>query len=266
MEWENPMTARRPTIATSVLACLCAVVAGAAADETHPHIKIRGIYGGVPVELLERRKDTEGLRRQRHLHGFGRRSTQNGWRLLKKHGAKVFAEFNTMHVAGYLKDHPDAAPVGVDGKVCPPPQGWQGICPTHPGYRQFRMDAFRQVLERLRDRRHLARLPPQPRQLGAGRARHARHLLLRSLHRPVRAGDRDESARRNRRRSSPNCCSTNTRTDGCSGAATSSPIGSASFDRSLDETRPEGLARHVPLPLDATPISTGLCATSWPST
>jgi hypothetical protein len=66
--------------------------------------------------------------------------------LLKGQGARVFAEFNTMHVAAYLNDHPAAAPVGVDGKICPPPQGWQGICPTHRGYRKFRMDEFRRVL------------------------------------------------------------------------------------------------------------------------
>ena len=145
MEWENPMTVRRPAIATSVLACLCAVVAGAAADETHPHIKIRGIYGGVPVELLEDGKTLKDYGVNAIFMGSGGINTER-MALLKKHGAKVFAEFNTMHVAGYLKDHPDAAPVGVDGKVCPPPQGWQGICPTHPAYRQFRMDAFRQVL------------------------------------------------------------------------------------------------------------------------
>jgi hypothetical protein len=66
--------------------------------------------------------------------------------LLKKHGAQIFAEFNTMHVASYLREHPDAAPVGVDGEICPAPHGWQGICPTHAGYRKFRMDAFRKVL------------------------------------------------------------------------------------------------------------------------
>jgi hypothetical protein len=66
--------------------------------------------------------------------------------LLRQQGAKVLTEFNTMHVARYLKDHPDASPIGVDGKVCPPPQGWQGICPTHGGYRRFRMDAFRTLL------------------------------------------------------------------------------------------------------------------------
>jgi hypothetical protein len=59
----------------------------------------------------------------------------------------VYAEFNTLHVASYLDDHPDAAPIGVDGQVSPPPEGWQGICPTHDAYRAFRMDAFRELLE-----------------------------------------------------------------------------------------------------------------------
>ena len=64
----------------------------------------------------------------------------------KSPGLKVFAEFNTMHEAGYLKDHPDARPVGPDGRVAPPPDGWQGVCPTHEGYRRARMEAFRQTL------------------------------------------------------------------------------------------------------------------------
>ena len=59
----------------------------------------------------------------------------------------VYAEFNTLHVADYLKDHPEAAPIGADGRVSPPPQGWQGICPTHEAYRRFRMDAFRTLLQ-----------------------------------------------------------------------------------------------------------------------
>ena len=64
----------------------------------------------------------------------------------KAPGLKVFAEFNTMHEAGYLRDHPDARPVGADGRVAPPPDGWQGVCPTHEGYRRARMEAFRQTL------------------------------------------------------------------------------------------------------------------------
>lgn len=114
------------------------------AQTSRPHIKIRGIYGGVPVELLER-----GTLEQYGINAiFMGSSGVNDERLalLKQQGAQVFAEFNTMHVAAYVKDHPDAAPIGVDRQVCPPPHGWQGICPTHAGYRRFRMDAFRKVL------------------------------------------------------------------------------------------------------------------------
>ncbi len=125
--------------------CLCVVVSGAAAEEKRSHIEIRGVYGGVPVALLESGKMLKDYGINAIFMG-SRSMNAERTALLKKQGTRVFAEFNTMHVAGYLKDHPDAAPVGVNGKVCPPPHGWQGVCPTHPGYRKFRMDAFRKVL------------------------------------------------------------------------------------------------------------------------
>lgn len=108
-------------------------------------VDIRGIYGGVPAEWI-----AQG----RSLHDYGVNAIwigSGGLReddiaLLHAQGAKVYAEFDTMHEAGYLKSHPDAAPIGRDGQASPPPDGWQGICPTHPGYREERMGAFRTVL------------------------------------------------------------------------------------------------------------------------
>jgi hypothetical protein len=120
------------------------MTSGSSAEDKRPHISIRGIYGGVPVELLDHGRLQKYGVNAIFMGSAGINAKRVA--LLKEQGAKVFAEFNTMHVASYLKEHPDAAPVGVDGKVSPPPQGWQGICPTHPGYRQFRMDAFRSVL------------------------------------------------------------------------------------------------------------------------
>jgi hypothetical protein len=64
----------------------------------------------------------------------------------KSKNLKIFAEFNTMHEASYFKDCPDARPIGPDGQVSPPPDGWQGVCPTHPGYRRHRLEAFRRTL------------------------------------------------------------------------------------------------------------------------
>lgn len=128
-------------------ALVIALVAGnCVAQDQRPHITIRGIYGGVPAELLkEQSLEDAGINAV--WMGSGS-ATAERVALLKEQKARVFLEFNTMHVAGYLKEHPDAAPIGADGKVSPPPQGWQGICPTHPAYRKYRMNEFRDVLSR----------------------------------------------------------------------------------------------------------------------
>jgi len=114
--------------------------------EQRPHVQVRGIYGGVPAQLFERGATLAGYGVNALWIGSGG-LTVEAVELLKGQGARVFAEFNTLHDAPFLKEHPDAAPVGPDGKVCPPPDGWQGICPTHVGYRRYRMEAFRRVLE-----------------------------------------------------------------------------------------------------------------------
>lgn len=111
--------------------------------EDRPWIKIRGVYGGMPV--LPQGKTLKDFAINAVWVGSGgvNRDLVNS---LHGQGVKIFAEFNTMHDSGYLKEHPDAAPVGIDGQVCPPPDGWQGVCPTHAGYRRQRMQAFRETL------------------------------------------------------------------------------------------------------------------------
>jgi hypothetical protein len=129
---------------------LCCVAAPLDGMESQPtrSVSIRGIYGGVPTQFVERGKT---------LDDFGVNAIWVGTGGLNKHqvdslkiknpGLKVFAEFNSMHEASYLRDHPDAAPVGPDGARCPAPDGWQGVCPTHEGYRHSRMEAFRRALK-----------------------------------------------------------------------------------------------------------------------
>jgi hypothetical protein len=107
---------------------------------------LRGIYGGVPQEILDSGRTLRAFGVDAVWLGAGS-ITSERLALLRAQGVRVFAEFNTMHVAEYLKTHPDAAPVGADGRVSPPPDGWQGICPTHYAYRASRMQAFRTLLE-----------------------------------------------------------------------------------------------------------------------
>jgi hypothetical protein len=136
------MTKRLAGMITGLIA-FGAIAAGG--EETRPHIQVRGIYGGVPAELIADGKSLEDAG-VNAVFMSSRSVTKERVDTLRQQGAGVFAEFNTLHVATYLKEHPDAAPVGTDGKVCPAPHGWQGICPTHAAYREFRMSEFRNVL------------------------------------------------------------------------------------------------------------------------
>jgi hypothetical protein len=131
-------------IVNAVLATLPAL-ALASDPEPRPHVAMRGIYGGVPQEILDSGRSLRAFGLDAVWMGSGS-FTKERVALLRAQGVAVYAEFNTLHVADYLKEHPDAAPVGTDGRVSPPPDGWQGICPSHEAYRGSRMEAFRRLL------------------------------------------------------------------------------------------------------------------------
>lgn len=120
-----------------------------AKPEPRPWVEIRGIYGGIPTQIFEKGKTLEDYGVNAIWMGSTQVKRDEVEKLKADHpGVKVFAEFNTMHWVAYLRDHPDAAPIGPDGARSPAPNGWQGVCPTHPGYRLDRMTAFRETLEK----------------------------------------------------------------------------------------------------------------------
>jgi hypothetical protein len=110
-----------------------------------PWITVRGIYGGYPSQILDRGSKPADYGINAVWVGSGSLSAEQIDRYHKL-GLKVFAEFNSMHSAQFLKDHPDAAPIGPDGKPSPAPSGWQGVSAVHSGYRANRMDEFRRLL------------------------------------------------------------------------------------------------------------------------
>ena len=129
-----------------VVLLLAGVVSAGDAPGRRAHVTIRGIYGGLPAMLMENGRTLKGSGVDAVWIGE-RGITRERVERLEAQGARVFAEFNTLHRADYVKKHPDAAPVGVDGKRAPAPHGWQGVCPTHEPYRRWRMQAFRRLLE-----------------------------------------------------------------------------------------------------------------------
>lgn len=130
---------------TCLALAIVVFVPAAFAAEPRPHIAVRGIYGGVPVELMERGASLADRGVTAIWIGSGQLTAERVAQV-KTAGAQIFAEFNTLHERAYVARHPDAAPVGADGNVCPPPEGWQGVCPTHAEYRKHRMEAFRRAL------------------------------------------------------------------------------------------------------------------------
>lgn len=113
--------------------------------ERREWVEVRGLYGGVPVQIFERGETLADYGVNAVWIGSGTLA-HDDLRLLRDQGARVFAEFNTLHESSYLCDHPEAAPLGADGLTCPAPDGWQGVCPSHAGYRAYRMSEFRRVL------------------------------------------------------------------------------------------------------------------------
>ena len=113
---------------------------------SRPSITVRGIYGGFPDQLFEGGQSPRDYGLNAIWVGSGGLNAQ---RISRYHdlGLKVFAEFNSMHAAEFLKAHPDAAPIGPEGQRSPAPNGWQGVSPFHAAYRQSRMAEFRRVLE-----------------------------------------------------------------------------------------------------------------------
>jgi hypothetical protein len=142
IRWESIMAMLAFSIGTGPQAAEPSPVPG-----KRPDITIRGIYGGVPSQIFDRGLTLEDYGVNAIWIGSAsvNRVLVEGLKARSK-GLQVFAEFNTMHETSYLKDHPDARPIAPDGQVSPPPDGWQGVCPTHPGYRRSRMNAFRRTL------------------------------------------------------------------------------------------------------------------------
>ena len=66
----------------------------------------------------------------------------------KAEGCRVFAEFATLNgkYGDYVKTHPDAHPIDDAGNPAAPATWFMGVCPTHQGFREYRMNALRDLL------------------------------------------------------------------------------------------------------------------------
>ncbi|MCL6267661.1 putative glycoside hydrolase family 15 protein [Flagellimonas myxillae] len=64
----------------------------------------------------------------------------------KSEGAKVFAEFATLNGKNYVKNHPEAWAIDEKGEKVEAATWFMGVCPTEPGFREYRFNQLRELL------------------------------------------------------------------------------------------------------------------------
>ncbi|MGY6743819.1 MAG: family 10 glycosylhydrolase [Cecembia sp.] len=106
---------------------------------------IKGVYGH-PAALLDKgyRFDSLGI------NAVFVRSISlkpSFYTTAKEQGAAVYVEFPTLNGKGYVEAHPDAWPIDEKGQPSPPADWFMGVCPTHPGFREFRSQQLREILK-----------------------------------------------------------------------------------------------------------------------
>ena len=64
----------------------------------------------------------------------------------RSEGSKVFAEFATLNGKNYVDKHPEAWAINEKGEKVTAASWFMGVCPTEPGFRQYRLDQLRDLL------------------------------------------------------------------------------------------------------------------------
>ena len=66
----------------------------------------------------------------------------------RSEGAKVYAEFATLNGKNYVETHPEAWAINEKGEKVQAASWFMGVCPTEPGFRQYRFDQLRELLKK----------------------------------------------------------------------------------------------------------------------
>ena len=114
-------------------------------QEPAKEIEIRGIYGS-PAPLWEKGHTLEELGVNSIFVHSGS-LTAEMVRKAKSENIKVFAEFATLNGKNYVEEHPEAWAINEKGEKVKAATWFMGVCPTEPGFRKYRMNKLKTLLE-----------------------------------------------------------------------------------------------------------------------
>ena len=64
----------------------------------------------------------------------------------REEGLQFYSEFPTLNGKGYVQEHPEAWAINEKGEKVEAADWFMGVCPTEPGFREFRFNQLRELL------------------------------------------------------------------------------------------------------------------------
>jgi hypothetical protein len=129
---------------------LCLILTGVSLFNTgcearsKPVVEIRGIYGH-PQLLWDQSHLLPDLGVNAifvHSGSIDKKLMQRA----KDEGVKVYSEFPTLNGKGYVEEHPEAWAINEKGEKVEAATWFMGVCPTEPGFREYRVNLLRDLL------------------------------------------------------------------------------------------------------------------------
>lgn len=111
-------------------------------DDSLPFIK--GVYGN-PGTLLDAGYSFDSL----GMNAVFVRSislNREFFDTAREQGCRVYVEFPTLNGRNYLGDNPQAWPINEKGEKAPAADWFMGICPTDQGFKEFRANQLKDIL------------------------------------------------------------------------------------------------------------------------
>ncbi len=112
--------------------------------ETTDLVKVRGIYGN-PKPFWDQGLNLNDL----GVNAIFVHSGSIDSSMIKRarsEGLKVFAEFATLNGKNYVDNHPEAWAINEKGEKIEAATWFMGVCPTEPGFRQYRINQLEALL------------------------------------------------------------------------------------------------------------------------
>ncbi len=107
-------------------------------------VEIRGVYGN-PKPFWDKDLNLKNL----GINAIFVHSGSINHKMIdraRSEGSKVFAEFATLNGKNYVDKHPEAWALNEKGEKVTAASWFMGVCPTDPGFRQYRLDQLRDLL------------------------------------------------------------------------------------------------------------------------